>query len=344
MSISVTTKRSPIVLIRTLALIETVIVVLFMYGTTLDTLKYQLYSQLPYSNSFTYESLKFLLLPLIQLAITIYAFLSWYRESYTITSNSIAYSWGVFLRKEKLFNVNKGVTITSIIGPVGKLFRYGSLKIENTDDNTSILLKDIPHPQNFIQTLLQIVRNNSISFSQNNIQFNKIFDKKLSLTDLLTKDEGHELEFKSSLRFDHKIGKINRDLEKVAMKTVAAFLNSKGGFLVLGINNEKKILGLSADYPHLQHPNIDGFENHLTQIFNSMIGPEFRHLIHASFHPIDGNEVCIIQVLESARPVYLKIDGDERFYIRTGNTTTLLKLSEIESYNQYRFPKQTINA
>lgn len=339
MNISAATKRSPIVLIRTLALIETVIVALFLYGTTLDSLKYQLYSNLPYSNSFTYETLKLLLLPLIQLIITIYAFLNWYRETYIITSSTITHSWGVFLKRERIFNIKKGAIITTSIGLFGRVFRYGSLNIETSSTRKPIVLKDIPHPQNFIPTLHQILENSSVAISQNNIQINKTFDKKPKLDELLSKDESQDLEFKSSLRFDHKIGKVNRDLEKVVMKTVAAFLNSKGGYLILGVNNEKKIVGLGADYPHLQHPNSDGFENHLTQIFNTMIGPEFRHLIFVSFHPSNDNEVCVIQALESTRPVYLKIDGDEKFYIRTGNTTTLLKLSEIEAYNKFHFPK-----
>ncbi|MDP1689020.1 MAG: putative DNA binding domain-containing protein [bacterium] len=343
MNISATTKRSPIVLIRTLALIETVIVTLFLYATTLDSLKYQLYSQLPYSNSFTYDALKLLLLPLIQLIITVYAFLSWYRESYTVSTSAITHTSGVFYKKEKISKVTSESTIIISMGPIGKIFHYGSLNIENAGDKTRIILKDIPYPKNFIPTLRQILENNPIAFSKDTIQYNKTFDKKPNLNELLTKDEGRELEFKSSLRFDYKIGKINRDLEKVAMKTVAAFLNSKGGYLVLGVSNDKKIVGLSSDYPHLQHPNSDGFENHLTQIFNAMIGPEFRHLIQVSFHPSEGNDVCIIQALQSARPVYLKIDGDEKFYIRTGNTTTLLKLSEIESYNQYRFSRHIAN-
>ncbi len=340
---SVTTKRSPIVLIRTLVVIEGVVIALYLFGTTLDSYKYQLYAQLPFSESFTYQSLKLLLLPLAQLFITIYAFLSWYRETYSIEPSVITHSWGVLYKKEKIINFKEGAIITASISPLGKLLHYGSLYIENSTTKNALIINTISKPKLFLQTIQQAIEGNlAHSFEAQNI-IKKSFDEKPSIIKLLSNDENDELEFKSSLRFDHKTGKINRDLEKTAMKTIAGFLNSKGGYLVIGINNEKKLVGLNADYPHLQHPNADGFENHLTQVFNSMIGPEFRHLISASFHQIDGVEVCVVQSLESNRPVYLKIDGDEKFYIRTGNTTTLLKLSEIEAYNQSRFPRHTTN-
>lgn len=330
---STTTKRSPIVLIRTFMAIELIVVVLYVLGTTADAYKYELYTLLPLSRIFTYQTLKLFLLPLAQLMITIYAFLSWHRESYAINYGTITHSWGVFFKKERVVPLGAGITITTTSGPLGKMLHYGSIHIENGASRNSIILKDIPRPQNFLKVVWQIAPQNQ-----------KTFNQRPNLADLLSKEENEELEFKSSLRFDHKIGRANRDLEKSAMKTVAGFLNSKGGYLVIGVDNTRKPIGLSDDYPLLQRQNSDGFENHFTQIFNAMIGPELRHLIDVSFHNAENADVCVVHALRSIRPVYLKIDGGEHFYIRTGNTTTLLKLSEIEEYSRSRFPERTLNA
>ena len=113
---------------------------------------------------------------------------------------------------------------------------------------------------------------------------------------IINQEENERLEFKSSLRFDHKIGQINRDLEKAAMKSIAAFLNSKGGYLVIGVDDSRKPLGLHHDYQTIQRKDSDGFENHFTQVFNAMIGPEFRHLVKLWFYNIEEYEACIIQV------------------------------------------------
>ena len=156
---------------------------------------------------------------------------------------------------------------------------------------------------------------------------------------LISEDEHDKLEFKSSLRFDYKTQSVNHNLEKATMKTIAAFLNSKGGHLVIGVDNSRKPLGLENDYKTLKRQNSDGFENHFTQIFNKMIGPEFRNLVKLNFKKIEGADTCVAQVIQSPRPVYLKLDDNEQFYVRTGNATTPLKLSEVESYSRSRFEK-----
>ena len=88
------------------------------------------------------------------------------------------------------------------------------------------------------------------------------FQREPDIEELLAQNEHDRLEFKSSLRFDYKNGQANRDVEKATMKTVAAFLNSKGGHLVLGVNDSRMPLGLENDYQTLQRKDMDGFENH----------------------------------------------------------------------------------
>ncbi len=168
-------------------------------------------------------------------------------------------------------------------------------------------------------------------------------DKRPDLSRLLTEDEHEQLEFKSSLRFDYNTDNVNANIEKAAMKTVAAFLNSKGGRLVLGVDNNRKPLGLECDYRTFPRQNSDGFENHFTQVFNKMIGPEARHHVRLWFNAVGGQDICVVDVAPSARPVYLKMDDNEHFYVRTGNVTTPLKLSEIASYTASHWPQQREN-
>jgi hypothetical protein len=39
-----------------------------------------------------------------------------------------------------------------------------------------------------------------------------------------------------------------------------------------------------------------------------------------------------VSVEPGEKPAYLKINGDEEFFIRTGNSTSPLKISEVNSY------------
>ena len=270
---------------------------------------------------------KFLLLSGAQLFITIYAFLSWYYESYNINQSTISHYKGVFFKKKKIFQLDKSLTITLSYGPIGKLFHYGSINLENQNRN-SVVLKTISHPRNYLKSIEKSINPNSQRFAE-----------KPDLTKIINQTEDERVEFKSSLRFDHKIGQLNRDLEKAAMKSIAAFLNSKGGYLVVGFDDNRRPLGLQDDYQTLQRKDSDGFENHFTQVFNSMIGPEFRHLVKLWFYENEKLETSIIQTVPSQKPVYLKLNDSERFYIRTGNIVTDLKLSEVEDYVRTRWPK-----
>ena len=52
----------------------------------------------------------------------------------------------------------------------------------------------------------------------------------------IKKGEGRKIEFKSSLRWDFRRNEVNKDLELVVIKALAAFLNTDGGNLYIGID------------------------------------------------------------------------------------------------------------
>lgn len=319
-------KRSPFILIRTLVGIELLAFVCYYLVTGHGSYKSELYNQLPlFSNLLSYDIAKLLFLSGFQLFITVYAFARWYLESYSARAGSLTHQWGVFFKKNRTVPLNESMTVMVSSGPLGKLLHYGSVRIEHGPLVPPIILADISHPAQFLETLDEHLNPQSRYFMQPD------------LAQLLTTDEHEGLEFKSSLRFDHRSGNVNRELERTAMKTVAAFLNTKGGSLVIGVNDRREPIGLLPDFRSMQRPSSDGFENHFTQVFNAMLGPEFRHLVKLWFRRHGDADVCIVQVAPSARPVYLKVDGNEHFFVRTGNITTSLKLSEVESYRRSRW-------
>jgi len=327
MNSEIVTKRSPIVLIWKFVAVEVAGLVLYFVATLLGNVKYELYAQISLLNFISYQTAKMLFLSGAQFVLTVYAFLSWYYESYAFGHDSLTHERGVFFKNKKTFPLGKSFSMKVSQGPLGKFLHYGSIIVEN--GGARLILNSISRPERLIDTVKQRDETGDTAFW-----------KELDLARLLKEEEHEKLEFKSSLRFDYKIGQVNRELEKAAMKTIAAFLNSKGGHLIIGVSDKKAPLGLANDYQTLQRKDSDGFENHFTQSFNSMIGPEFRHLIKLWFHNVDGHDVCVIQALPSPRPIYLKVDNNEHFYMRTGNISTALKLSEIESYSRSRWPER----
>ncbi|OGN31837.1 MAG: hypothetical protein A3J01_00770 [Candidatus Yanofskybacteria bacterium RIFCSPLOWO2_02_FULL_45_18] len=162
--------------------------------------------------------------------------------------------------------------------------------------------------------------------------FAKSLAEENDVNEMLKGGEHEKLEFKTSLRWDVARNQINKELEKTVMKTVTAFLNSNGGYLVIGVNDKGEPMGLEKDFASLVRQDADGFENHFNNLFNSMVGPEFRRLVKLTFNNVGGKTVCLANVESSNKPAYLKTGGGEDFYIRTGNVTTPLKMSEVAAY------------
>jgi hypothetical protein len=156
--------------------------------------------------------------------------------------------------------------------------------------------------------------------------------KKLLLNKMLISGEGKKIEFKKSMRWDYDKNEFNKELEKSILKTVAGFLNAEGGNLVIGVSDKKEIEGLGKDYQTLPKKDRDGFENYLTQIVRANIGSPNLRLININFTNIEEKDVCFIKVKPSESPVFTKINGSEEFFVRVGNSTASLSISESVNY------------
>lgn len=164
----------------------------------------------------------------------------------------------------------------------------------------------------------------------------------VSLEDLIAEGESDELEFKSSLRWDAKEQRINKKLEEVIVKSVAAFANGEGGTLLVGVNDAGEIMGLGRDYASLDG-NRDEFELHLRNLLNQNFGVSFvTHNLGVRFPSVGDQEICQIDVLRSGKPIIVKVhdkngQSHEKFYVRSGNSSQELPISEMHSYIKERF-------
>ena len=159
----------------------------------------------------------------------------------------------------------------------------------------------------------------------------------------IKKGEGNNIEFKQTLRWDIKKEKINKDLEKVVIKSIAGFLNSKGGTLLIGVADKKTVFGLEKDYATLPKKNDDGFENHLIQLIKSSIGINFMKFVLIDFVEIKGKEICYIRIKSAGKPVFVKNGEHEDFYVRSGNATNSLGIKDSVNYISDRYKKEESN-
>ena len=83
-------------------------------------------------------------------------------------------------------------------------------------------------------------------------------DKEARYLRLIEEGESETIEFKSTFKYDIEENRHNNDLTHLISKTVCAFLNSRGGTLFIGVEDNKNIIGLYYDLTKV-FKNIDIF-------------------------------------------------------------------------------------
>ena len=154
---------------------------------------------------------------------------------------------------------------------------------------------------------------------------------------LIKNGEDEYLEFKSSLRYDYRQQKPNKALEGVIAKTLAGFMNTQGGSLLIGVADDGSILGLEPDYNTLHRKDSDGFTQMITSLISSKMGTPACRLVRILFHKQEGKEVCRIIVLPSPVPVYVSEEGQARFYVRTASGTREMDVQEAMTFIKLRW-------
>jgi hypothetical protein len=164
-----------------------------------------------------------------------------------------------------------------------------------------------------------------------------------TIEDLIQEGESDELEFKSTMRWDLKEGVASKKMEEVIVKTVAALANGQGGTLVIGVDDDGNVIGLSHDYLSLGGVDRDKFEIHLRNVLKEQLGVAFvSSKVLVRFHELGEMEICQVDVERASEPVVIVTTDKngqkiEKFYVRNGNASHELPMKEISAYIKERF-------
>ncbi len=232
---------------------------------------------------------------------------------------------------------------------------------------SDILTKSETHPHGILVSLesgekgrVKSIDDQDTSVKPNNKQNTKTD----TLQSKILEKENHFIEFKSSALWSstytnediknhkpqstelHLYGKITSKV--IISKTLAGFLNTDGGTLIIGIkenkdNNEDEIIGIEVEYPKLKDQCEDGYRRMLVDIIKTYFSPDiFNHLnqyLKITFEKINGKLVCGIAATKSDIRVFLTLNNKDHFYIRTDASTRELEGEQIVDYCIKRFHK-----
>ena len=155
---------------------------------------------------------------------------------------------------------------------------------------------------------------------------------KMNILSIIKEGESDQVEFKSSLRYDYYQKSTNKGLESIIVKTIVGFLNTKGGKLLIGVDDNGSILGLKNDYISLKKKDKDGFELKIYQLITDEIGIGFCSLVQVDFYEIDEDDICVLYISPAPSPAYVHGNNKTAFYIRVGNSTKPLTIQDAVKY------------
>jgi hypothetical protein len=323
-------RRSPFVMLRQIIILEIAIGFLLLIPTLFERIELLTTTD---AHALHSNIVGIIGLAALQILLITLVFIRWYLTVYTIKGSKIVIVQNFISRKEENYKLDNIASITLTQNLFDKIFKTARLTAKDSEGHELFVLKNIADPA----YNLSLIEN--IQEKKNTKKTTKSKNKPINLKDLIKNGENQNVEFKSTLLWDNKSKSPNKEIQHSIMKTITGFMNTQGGLLIIGVDDKKNIIGLQDDLKNMKRKDLDGFENFFNMIFTNMIGLEFRKYIEISFKKLKKKDICIIKVKPSSKPVYLKDKKNESFYIRAGNATHPLRISEANRYIDENFKK-----
>jgi hypothetical protein len=156
-----------------------------------------------------------------------------------------------------------------------------------------------------------------------------------TLEDIINGGETNQVEFKPTLLYNFSTGKAGIGIKAIIAKTICAFMNSNGGFLLIGITDKGEIQGLDFDFKLADGKNEkDFFRLEFDQMLEHFLSFSVKSNVEGQFYEKDGKDIFIVTVAPNKRrPIFLKGQNGKEFYIRgEASSRQLTDLEELVNY------------
>lgn len=166
--------------------------------------------------------------------------------------------------------------------------------------------------------------------------------------EILLTGENFGNEFKSSLLCDikRKQFQTNATLEELrsekvlhsSLKSIAGIMNWNGGKLLIGVDDEGKMVGIEEDFIFFKEDkkNCDGWELELRNQVNGKFydGNIINQHLEVQFISKENKTCAVVNISQRRRLTFLKAAGQSDYFIycRQGNSTRKIPITEIEEF------------
>jgi hypothetical protein len=159
------------------------------------------------------------------------------------------------------------------------------------------------------------------------------------LYSLLVSGESKTVEFKQTFSLDISDNSKKSYLEDMVIKTIGAFLNSDGGDLLVGVNDDGLVTGIDFEIEKLHKNSRDEFLKHFKNRLKHRIGEQFYPKIRFDTVELNGKLVFHVNCLPSDIEVFV---DEKDFFVRTNPATDKLEGPKLTAYVKQRFHQPSV--
>lgn len=201
-----------------------------------------------------------------------------------------------------------------------------SEKLDNLTEQIQGLKRNLAYNPNQINQISKEI--NSFSEVLNSVsEEDKIYD-------MINVGENKTVEFKKTFAFNAFTNNKRDDaLVKASIKNIVAFINSDGGTLLIGVNDDGEVTGMEEEIE--KHKSKDNFKLYFGDTVAERIGKLRNTHVNFKLFEIDTKNILVVNCLKSeTTPCFY---NKKEFYIRQNPKAQLLEGDELYDYTKKRF-------
>ncbi|MBE0566184.1 MAG: putative DNA binding domain-containing protein [Krumholzibacteria bacterium] len=155
-----------------------------------------------------------------------------------------------------------------------------------------------------------------------------------SLEDLIAQGESSILEFKETLQYNVHTKIKDNGRSDAVLKTIAAFHNTGGGTLLIGVADDGSVRGLDRDLSlrPAEKRNDDQFTLTLQDLVRDRLTPRRPNRVGVRIEGLPDGRVCIVEVPARAEVTYF----DNKLFVRDGPRSIELVGDEMAQFIRER--------
>jgi len=156
-----------------------------------------------------------------------------------------------------------------------------------------------------------------------------------TLEEIILDGESNQVEFKPALLYNFSTGKAGIGVKGIIAKAICAFLNSNGGFLIIGVTDKGEPQGLSYDFSLAENKHEkDFFMLEFDQMLEHFLTFSVKSNVSGQFYQLDNKDIFVVTVSPSKRrPIFIKGQTGKQFYVRgEASSRPLTDIEELVNY------------